>query len=233
VDFGTVPAALKGYGPDFLTAMSPPGVGTVDVRVTNLFGTSPATPVDRFAAPHPLGPTITTLDPTGGPIDAAMKVKITGTGFASDIGPYAVTFGSAPATVTAGSLTEITVVAPQLGSGTVPVQLNTKQGPATWSDQFEYGIPLVTGIAPSAGVATGTTVHIAGFGFDDGCSVTFGNKTVTPTTVQPNIIEVTTPTVLLPEPYEIVDVTVTNKAGKTSPVTPDSKYIYYQKPKAE
>lgn len=46
VDFGIVPASSWTVAPDgrSITATAPPGVGTVDVRVTNMFGTSPAVP---------------------------------------------------------------------------------------------------------------------------------------------------------------------------------------------
>lgn len=47
VDFGIIPAASCSVAGDgsSITAHSPPGVGTVDIRVTNEFGTSPAVPV--------------------------------------------------------------------------------------------------------------------------------------------------------------------------------------------
>jgi len=47
-DFGIVPApGLPQFGLNgsSMTVTSPPGVGTVDIRVTNMFGTSPAMPV--------------------------------------------------------------------------------------------------------------------------------------------------------------------------------------------
>ncbi|MGO4728038.1 MULTISPECIES: lipase family protein [unclassified Inquilinus] len=47
VDFGIAPAASQTVASDgsSITAVSPPGYGTVDIRVTNMFGTSPAVPV--------------------------------------------------------------------------------------------------------------------------------------------------------------------------------------------
>jgi hypothetical protein len=46
VDFGITPASSQTVAPggQSIAAISPPGVGTVDVRVTNMFGTSPAVP---------------------------------------------------------------------------------------------------------------------------------------------------------------------------------------------
>ncbi|MDR6294467.1 hypothetical protein E9232_007021 [Inquilinus ginsengisoli] len=47
VDFGIAPAASQTVASDgsSITAVSPAGYGTVDIRVTNMFGTSPAVPV--------------------------------------------------------------------------------------------------------------------------------------------------------------------------------------------
>jgi hypothetical protein len=47
VDFGIIPATSSTVAGDgsSIIAVSPPGVGTVDIRVTNEFGTSPAVPV--------------------------------------------------------------------------------------------------------------------------------------------------------------------------------------------
>lgn len=46
VDFGIVPASCTVAGDgSSISAVVPPGVGTVDIRVTNKFGTSPAVPV--------------------------------------------------------------------------------------------------------------------------------------------------------------------------------------------
>lgn len=63
VDFGVVPATAVTVAPDgsSITAVSPPGAGIVDVRVTNVYGTSPLVPSsgapssnDRFSF-MPLG----------------------------------------------------------------------------------------------------------------------------------------------------------------------------------
>jgi len=55
VDFGIVPATLLGIAGDgsTITALSPAGVGTVDVRVTNQLGTSAVVPEDQFAYASP------------------------------------------------------------------------------------------------------------------------------------------------------------------------------------
>ena len=54
VDFGIVPALWASVAADgsSITAVAPQGVGTVDVRVTNEFGTSPAVPVYPNLSPY-------------------------------------------------------------------------------------------------------------------------------------------------------------------------------------
>jgi len=54
VDFGIVPALWARVAADgsSITAVAPQGVGTVDVRVTNEFGTSPAVPVYPNLSPY-------------------------------------------------------------------------------------------------------------------------------------------------------------------------------------
>jgi hypothetical protein len=52
VDFGTVPGTdVTVVSPTQITVTSPALAGTVDVQVTNMFGTSLAVPADRFTAP--------------------------------------------------------------------------------------------------------------------------------------------------------------------------------------
>ncbi|WP_394846368.1 IPT/TIG domain-containing protein [Pendulispora brunnea] len=49
VDFGVVPAtSVEVNSNGTITATSPPGIGTVDVRVTNMFGTSTVVAADQF-----------------------------------------------------------------------------------------------------------------------------------------------------------------------------------------
>jgi hypothetical protein len=54
VDFGIAPAASATVADDgsTITAISPPGVGTVDIRVTNIYGTSPVAPVYPNLTPY-------------------------------------------------------------------------------------------------------------------------------------------------------------------------------------
>jgi hypothetical protein len=54
VDFGIVPAASATVAEDgsTITAIAPAGVGTVDIRVTNIYGTSPVAPVYPNLTPY-------------------------------------------------------------------------------------------------------------------------------------------------------------------------------------
>jgi len=54
VDFGIVPAASATVAEDgsTITAIAPVGVGTVDIRVTNIYGTSPVAPVYPNLTPY-------------------------------------------------------------------------------------------------------------------------------------------------------------------------------------
>ena len=54
VDFGIVAAAPPSFAPGgaSMTVTSPAGVGTVDIRVTNMFGTSPAVPTYPNLTPY-------------------------------------------------------------------------------------------------------------------------------------------------------------------------------------
>jgi hypothetical protein len=59
--FGNTPASFDIDGYQHITAIAPPGTGTVDVRVVNPNGTSPTTAADQFTY------TPTPLPPGGGP----------------------------------------------------------------------------------------------------------------------------------------------------------------------
>ena len=195
-----------------LTATAPALTGTCDIRVTTIFGTSPVTAADQYAAPPPastlaptesaVGPFLTTaLLPNGGPVVGGNLVTITGTGFVTGC---TVSFGSTAATeVTIVSLTEITAVAPA-GSGSVPVSVTN---PATGlvsatSDQctYTFGAPLVTQLQPCCGpteyysAKTPYPVVITGSGFGTGTpTVTFGSTAATVTGTSATTITVNMP----------------------------------------
>ena len=247
VDFGTVPAAMVTIDSETqITAISPPGVGTVDVRVTNMFGTSAVTPADQFTAPSPvLAPVVTAITPDCGPVSGASSegpytVTITGAGFTSDCGVF---FGSTQIDaedVVIVSLTEITVTTTFTGTGSVPVTVTTTGSPGIASTPtFTFGPPVVTSISPTFGVygknADNPAVKITGFGFGTAQgTVNFGGEPATTInswsdtaiSVNPPIYKVVIDN---PQTFvsQTVDVTVTNSASQSSATVPVDEYIYY------
>ncbi|MCX4820442.1 IPT/TIG domain-containing protein [Streptomyces sp. NBC_01142] len=177
VNFG--PNAALGYTVNSstkITAVAPPGTGSVFVTVTSPAGTSnPALYV--YAA----GPTLTAISPSQGPASGGTTVTLTGTGFT---GATAVTFGSTPATsYTVNSANQITAVAPA-GTGAVPVTVTTPNGTTGSVFFFYVGAPSLTSVSPSQGPTSGgTTVTLTGTGFTGATAVTFGSTPATSYTV--------------------------------------------------
>ena len=108
-------------------------------------------------------PAVTGISLSRGPATGGTAVTITGTNLT---GATAVDFGSTAATITSDTATQITAVSPA-GTGVVDVTVTTAGGTSAKSsaDQFSY-TPVVAGISPASGPATGgTTVTITGAGF--------------------------------------------------------------------
>jgi hypothetical protein len=176
VAFGDASASFTVNGPSSLTAFSPPHVpGTVDVRVTNADGTSaPGSGDLYFYTGSP--PTVTGVSPPQGPTAGGTTVTIMGNGF---LNATAVNFGSATATFTVNSDSQITAFSPPGAAGTVDVQVTNAVGTSapTPPDRFTYQpiAPTVTGLSTNSGPAAGgTTVTILGSGFLNASAVTFG-----------------------------------------------------------
>jgi IPT/TIG domain len=80
-------------------------------------------------------PTVTAAGPRSGPAGGGTTVTIQGTDLEY---VESVTFGSAPATYTVDSETEITAVSPVATSATAPIIVTTEAGPATAPEDFIY-----------------------------------------------------------------------------------------------
>jgi alpha-tubulin suppressor-like RCC1 family protein len=134
VRFGSASAVrITLHSATSITAVSPPGKGTVDVTVTSGAGTSPTRAGDRFS----YEPAVTGVQPNNGPTNGRPVVTITGRDLA---GATAVRFGSANAVgfrVTSSS--SIAAIAPA-GTGTVNVTVTSPGGTSVIStaDQFTY-----------------------------------------------------------------------------------------------
>jgi eukaryotic-like serine/threonine-protein kinase len=134
------------------------GAGTVDITVTTPAGTSKITAADRFTYIAPR-PAVTGASPDGGSTAGGTTVTITGTGLA---GATAVRFGSAAATITADSGTQITVTTPP-GRGTVAITVTTPAGTSKIgaADHYTYTAQpkpsqSISFTAPASGTAGGS-----------------------------------------------------------------------------
>ena len=227
VKFGTVNATSYTVNSTTqITAVVPApvtGTTTVDVIVTNTVGPSSTSPSSKYSYG---GPTITVLNPTGGPAAGGNLVGITGTGFT---GVTSVKFGSVSASgYTVVSATDITATAPPGTAGTtVEVTVTTPAGTSTTTgtaNDYTYGIPGVTSLNPAAGPTTsGNTVVITGNNFLNVTAVMFGTTNAISYVVNSS----TQITASAPSGTAgvTIDVTVTNGAGTSAPVA-GSKYSF-------
>ncbi|KAF1056971.1 MAG: hypothetical protein GAK34_00041 [Delftia tsuruhatensis] len=210
-----------------ITATAPPGTGTVDIRVSNSVGTSPAVAADQFT--YVAAPSVTSISPTAGPTGGGTTVTITGTGFSTAPGTGAVRFGAATATYTVNSNTQITATAPAGSAGTVDVTVTTVGGTSATSaaDQFTYvPAPTVTSISPTSGPTSGgTTVTITGTNFSGATAVTFGATAATGFTVN----SATQITATAPAGTGTVDVRITTVGG-TSATSAADQFTYVAAP---
>jgi alpha-tubulin suppressor-like RCC1 family protein len=180
VSFGGVPAESFTVGiTGTITAVAPPGTGTVDVGVRTPLGESAANAHDRFAYLVPAVPTVTGLSPARGSAGGGTTVTIAGRKF---IGVQAVDFGSGEAaSFTVNSSGSITAVAPAGTAGTVDVRVTTVLGSSAPSrkDRFTYVGPLITAITPASGARAGgaeVVIHGSGFALGAGTTFRFGKQ---------------------------------------------------------
>jgi alpha-tubulin suppressor-like RCC1 family protein len=221
VKFGATSAtSFKVESETKITAVSPAGVGTVDVTVTSAGGTSATGAADEFS----YAPSVTGLEPSYGPKAGGTSVTISGTNF-SEV--TAVHFGSTNAKkYTVNSTSSITVSSPAGAGGPVDVTVTTAGGTSATSaaDQFSYG-PTIAKIEPAVGSAEGgTLVKITGANLTGTTAVKFGSTNAT-------TFAVNSPTSLnavAPGGGGTVDITVTTPEG-TSP-TSSADQLRYEGP---
>jgi hypothetical protein len=200
-----------------ITATSPSGsVGTVDVTVTTVGGTSATSGADEFT--YVAAPTITSVTPATGPAGGGTSVTIAGTNLT---GATAVSFGAnAATTFTVDSSAQITATSPA-GSGTVDVTVTTAGGTSATGafDSFIYiPRPAVTSVAPRGGPATGgTSVTITGTNLNGAAEVKFGDTDAADFIVDsPTQITATSPA-----GAGLVDITVTTPGGTSATAAAD------------
>ncbi|MFR9753373.1 IPT/TIG domain-containing protein [Nocardia sp. 004] len=210
VRFGGTATTFVQDNPAQITALAPPGSGTVLVTVTNSTGVSNGVP---YTYGVPAVPTLTGLVPTSGPEAGGTVVVLTGTGL---LGATAVTFGGTPAAAfTVNSATTITATAPP-GVGAVGVTVTTAGGT---SNALAYTYiplaPTLVSVTPATGPAIGgNAVSIIGTNFTGATSVTFG---VTPALVFA-VVNDSLITATVPPGAGTVGVTVTTAGGTSNPV---------------
>jgi uncharacterized protein (TIGR03437 family) len=193
-------------GPTSLSAVTPPGSGTVDVTVSNPDGQTAAL-ANGFT--YQMAPSVSNIAPATGPIAGGTSVTIQGANF---VNGATVKLG----TVVAGQVvvvnsTTITAVCGGSGAGVVDVVVTNPDGQSGKLTQgFTYAVPpTITSISPGSGVQSGgTAVTILGQGFASGAAVRFGSASATVLQVQAGQIQVTTP-----PGSGTVGVTVTNPNG--------------------
>ena len=192
ITFGGVPGSSITVNSDSsLTALAPPGTGTVDVQVTTPSGTSPVSSSDKFTYLAPV-PTVSSVSPNSGSVSGGTTVVITGNGFT---GATSVNFGSNPGVINSVTNTSITATSPAGVTGAVDVTVTTPGGTSATSslDKFTYG-PYISNIAPATGPqAGGTTVTITGTGLSGASSVAFGANSAIPTSSTATSLTVVTP----------------------------------------
>jgi hypothetical protein len=195
--------------------------GTVDLSVTTPYGTSSASPFDRFsyltAVPAISGLSLTTGSTAGGD-----TVVLSGSGFT---GATRIAFGNVLADFTVGDDGTITATSPIQASGAVNVTVTTPAGTSSTGTQtvFTYsaasGLPTVSSLSTSSGPSGGSTsVTITGTGFTGATRVAFANATATSFVIN----SATSITAIAPAGVAgTVDVTVTTTAGISSAVSGD------------
>ncbi len=177
IAFGTAGASNMVVVSDYeITAVSPAGSGTVDVRITGPTGMSPVTLSDKFI--YSTGtPTITSVSPSSGDLHGGTIVVITGSGLAlvSEL-----TFGSTPCiTFNVDSDTQITALTPP-GTGSVMLGFTTPtvcgtSGTLTFIYTPSVALPQITSVTPITGSTDGgTSVVITGSGFTGVVALSFG-----------------------------------------------------------
>ena len=235
------------FGSDTLIqATSPPcpGCATVHVRVFTPGGPSVVNPNDQYAytPSAPVKPTVTAVNPNGGPTGGGQTVYITGSGFASDPGTSSMTVEFGPGNLTGFNIVSDTLIqaTTQMGAaGTVDVVVTNSAGPSATSpdDNYQYGggpppPPVVSGVTPNQGTRYGGTgVTIYGFGFGAATSLAFGGTSIpvcSPSSVGPCFFVMGDTQIFTFSPPGnpgTVDIVVTSQVGP-SPMTKADKFTF-------
>ncbi|MGX1761893.1 IPT/TIG domain-containing protein [Streptomyces lydicus] len=201
-----------------ITAKTPAGTGTVQVTVTAPTGTSTQNVFFTYAP----APVLTTLTPTSGPTAGGNVVTINGTGLS---GASSVKFGGSSGVIVTNTATQITVIAPAGGVGSVNVTVTTAGGTSNGLAYTYVAVPapVLSSLSPTSGpTAGGNVVTINGTNLSGASSVKFGSNAATVLTNTAGQITVIAPA----GPPSSVNVTVTTAGGTSNPLP----YFYLAAP---
>ena len=226
VDFGTTAAEnFSDVNDSTITAVSPAGMGVVNVFVTTLGGTSATSAADQFS----YLPTVTGVSPRSGTIAGGTLVIITGTNLSGATG---VMFGDMP--VTAGvifSATEIQVTSPASSVfGPVDVTVTTRAAHRPRRPTINFCTPRSVWAPPGSRISPafgspggGSLVTITGLGFyptnPRSSSSARRRPRVSPSSIRTTILAVS------PAGTGPQDITVTTYGG-TSLTSPADVFTY-------
>ncbi|HKW73567.1 MAG TPA: IPT/TIG domain-containing protein [Candidatus Dormibacteraeota bacterium] len=231
VKFGTTAGtSVIAFTDTVLDVTSPAGTSgtTVDVTVTNSFGTSTTSVADQFSFFTPVLPTVTAVSPSSGPQSGGGTVWITGaalSGASSVVFGTNVGFNYQPYSDT---LIRVNSAPSSNAAGTVDVKVTTPGGTSTTTvaDQYTYtaaATPVVNSVGPSSGPSGGgTTVYIGGTNVGGPTSVTFGGVAAPFFSFSAGLLTAVSPAGTA---GATVDVLVTT-AGGTSAPGPNAKFMY-------
>lgn len=150
VTFGGVPSSYTVNSATKITAIAPPGSGSVQIVVTTTGGTSNGIGFVYTIAT----PVITSLVPNQGPVTGGNTVTLNGSGFN---GATAVRFGTTLAAFAVVSSTQVTAVAPAGVLGTVNVTITTPGGTSAGVPYSYVGVPTLTAVTPNQGACPAAT----------------------------------------------------------------------------
>ncbi|MGW7255715.1 IPT/TIG domain-containing protein [Streptomyces sp. NPDC054834] len=203
-----------------LTAVTPPGTGTVNVTVTTSQGTSSQTVPFIYGTAS--APSLSSLSPVQGPVSGGTAVTLTGVNLS---GASAVRFdGVAATSFTVDSATQITAVAPAHAAGAAAVTVTTPGGTSNSLTFTYFGVPSVTGVSPVQGpVSGGTAVTLTGVNLSGASAVRFDGVAATSFTVD----SATQITAVAPaHAAGAAAVTVTTPGGTSNPDNPQAYFFY-------